>query len=285
MIADAWRLSVGTLTALPVGPPAAVDRRRAGTAMLLAPLAVVPLAAPLGVVLWGAHLLDLPPLVGALLAVGAVVLGDRAFHLDGLSDVADGLAASYDRERSLAVMKSGTSGPAGVVATVLVLGLQVAGLAGSVADWHRAILAGAVLCASRVALSWCCLRGVPTARPDGLGASFAGSVGRTAAMATWLASTIVLAALTAWVGIGWWRGPLALVVATVLVGLLVRRAVARFGGAGAWRFRPPRPSHLSSLSRSDGEGDRPSSGWWRGKKTPPSALRAATSPFLRNRED
>ena len=44
MLLDAWRLALGTLTAIPVAPPALVDRRRAGMAMVLAPLAVLPLA-------------------------------------------------------------------------------------------------------------------------------------------------------------------------------------------------------------------------------------------------
>ena len=110
--------------------------------MVLAPLAALPLGlAVAGVVLAG-HWLGLPPLVTALLAIGAAILGNRAFHLDGLSDTVDGLAASYDRARSLEVMKSGTSGPAGVVAVVLVLGLQVAGLASLVSSsWSGGVLA------------------------------------------------------------------------------------------------------------------------------------------------
>ena len=35
---DAWRLAIGTFTALPVDPPALVDRSVLGRAMLLAPL-------------------------------------------------------------------------------------------------------------------------------------------------------------------------------------------------------------------------------------------------------
>ena len=42
--ASSWRLAVGTLTVFPVPPPASVDRSVAGRAMLLAPIAVLPLA-------------------------------------------------------------------------------------------------------------------------------------------------------------------------------------------------------------------------------------------------
>jgi len=148
---DGWRLSVGTLTALPVRGPATVDRATARSAMLLAPIAVLPLAVVVGVLLWVGGQAGLPVLAVAVLAVGALALGSRALHWDGLSDVADGLTASYDAERSLAVMKSGTAGPAGVVAVVVVAGLQVV-----VVVQHHALLvvgeaaaAGALLAAAQ----------------------------------------------------------------------------------------------------------------------------------------
>ena len=65
--------------------------------MVLAPLAALPLGLAVAAVVLAGHWLGLPPLVTALLAIGAAVLGNRAFHLDGLSDTVDGLAASYDR--------------------------------------------------------------------------------------------------------------------------------------------------------------------------------------------
>ena len=107
---NAWRLAVGTLTALPVTPPRRVDRDTAGLAMVLAPLAVVPLGVAVGVVLWAADALDLAPLAAGFGAVGVLALGSRAFHLDGLADTADGLTASYDRVRALEVMRSGAAG-------------------------------------------------------------------------------------------------------------------------------------------------------------------------------
>ena len=97
--------------------------------MVLAPLAALPLGLAVGLVVWSGGLLGLPTLAIGLLAVGVLAMGSRAFHVDGLADTADGLTASYDRERSLAVMKSGAAGPAGVAAVVVVLGLQATALA------------------------------------------------------------------------------------------------------------------------------------------------------------
>ena len=88
--------------------------------MLLAPLAVLPLAGIVALVVWTGSRADVSPLATAVVAVTTLALGSRAFHLDGLADTADGLTASYDRERSLAVMRTGAAGPAGVVAVVLV---------------------------------------------------------------------------------------------------------------------------------------------------------------------
>ena len=233
MLLDSWRLSVGTLTSVPVRPPVEVDRRRAGTAMLLAPLAVLPLGvAAAAAVLVGTRL-GLPAYVVALLAVTAVVLGNRALHVDGLADTVDGLAASFDRERSLEVMRTGTSGPAGVAAVVLVLGLQTAGLAGLLAQdatVATAALAGAAVCASRVALLVCCSRGVPTARPGGLGAVVAGTVGRSWLVGGSVVAAAVLALLGVAAGLPWWRGALAVALALVAVVVLVARAVRRLGG-------------------------------------------------------
>lgn len=233
MLLDAWRLALGTLTAIPVAPPALVDRRRAGMAMVLAPLAVLPLAVAVTLVAVAGHGLDLPIPVVALLALGATILGNRAFHLDGLSDTVDGMAASYDRERSLAVMRSGTSGPAGVVAVVLVLGLQATGLVAVLASPHpvrAAVLAGCALCVSRAALATCCARGVPSARPGGLGDTYTGTVARPVVVLMWLTCAAVLSLAGAWSGLAWWRGALASAMALAVVAVVVARAVRRLGG-------------------------------------------------------
>lgn len=218
-VRDGWWLALGTLTALPVTAPRVVDGGTARWCVVLSPLAVL----PLGVLAGLACLLPLSPLPVAVVAVLLVVLASRALHVDGLADTADGLAASYSRERSLAVMRTGDVGPAGVAAVVLVLLAQVAGLATQVDD---PVLVGVVVATSRWALLLTCLRGVPAARQDGLGVAFAGAVPH------WLAALGVLAwaALVAVASGEWWRGAVAVLVAVSLVGLLVRRTLRRIGG-------------------------------------------------------
>jgi adenosylcobinamide-GDP ribazoletransferase len=229
-LVDAWRLSLGTLTAIPVRPPGRIDRDTAGLAMVLAPVTVLPLGILVAVILWGGRELGLAPLAVGLSAVGALALGNRAFHLDGLADTADGLTASYDRERSLEVMKSGAVGPAGAAALIVTLVIQADAFALLSFTNRGMVAAGLLVCASRVPLTITCMRGVPAARPEGLGASHAGSVPRLVAVASWLAVGAASAATIVWAHDTWWHVVIGFAVAAVAVGLLVRRAVRRLGG-------------------------------------------------------
>jgi adenosylcobinamide-GDP ribazoletransferase len=229
-VIDSWRLAVGTLTALRGRPPAGVDGAVAGRAMLLAPLAVAPLGVLVGLICWGGRELDLAPLAVAFVAVGALALGSRALHLDGLSDVADGLTASYDRERSLAVMKGGTAGPAGAAALVLVLGIQAGSLSEVLSAPRGPVVAGLLVCASRAILTVACSRGVPAARVDGLAVAYAGTVRRTFAAASWVVVTLVSAGVLDWAGWPWWRGLVVAAVGLLVGAALIQRCVRRFGG-------------------------------------------------------
>lgn len=226
---DAWRLAVGTLTALPTAPPRSVGPAEARWAMLLAPAAVLPLGLVVGVVV----ALPLAPLVVGVLAVGLLVLGTRALHVDGLSDTADGLSASYDRERSLEVMRSGTSGPAGGAAVLLVLLLQVAALgslAASTDGWRAGLVAGVLVCVSRLSLWLTCRDGVPAARVGGLGGSYVGVVPRPVAVGGWSVALVAVSLVCLAVGLPWWRGLLSVALAAAAVLWLVRRTVRRLGG-------------------------------------------------------
>jgi adenosylcobinamide-GDP ribazoletransferase len=228
-VGDAWLLATGTLTAVRVPPPGLVDRSVAGLAMVLAPLAVLPLAGAAAVVVLVGDTIDLPPLATAYVVVLALALGTRALHWDGLADTADGLTASYSPARSLEVMRTGPVGPAGVVAVVLVVGLQAAGLAAVVRHDHAWWVVALLVCASRSCLAIACVRGVSAARPDGLGAGVIGSVPVVGAVA----SLVVAALLVALAGIGW-GAVLPLLVGLVLMAgvvvALLLRCVRRLGG-------------------------------------------------------
>jgi adenosylcobinamide-GDP ribazoletransferase len=227
---DPIRLAVGTLTVLPVGAISRIDSRVAGTAMLLAPLAVLPLALVASAVGGLARLAGVPPLVCGLLVVAALALGTRALHLDGLADTVDGLGSGWDRDRALTVMRRGDVGPMGVTALILMLGVQGVAM-GQLAGTGRGLAAlAALICCSRASLSLVCRAGVPAARADGLGAGVAGSVPGWAAAATWVVVTAALALLATFRGQPWWSGVAAAAAVVVVVTILVRRCVRRFGG-------------------------------------------------------
>ncbi|MBM7519874.1 adenosylcobinamide-GDP ribazoletransferase [Nocardioides nitrophenolicus] len=227
VVGRSLRLSIGMLTALRVPAVLRVSPGVATGALLLAPVAVLPLGAAVGAVVWAGGRLDLPALAVAFAALAALAVGSRALHLDGLSDVADGLTSSYDRERSLAVMKSGTAGPAGVAALVLVLGTQAAALTAFVSfggEVRSAVVAGAAVCASRAALWLTACTLAPPARPDGLGVTFTRRVPVPVAVVGWAG----LAALSLLVDPV--RGPVSVAAAFVAVAALTWHAVRRFGG-------------------------------------------------------
>ncbi|MGV8908160.1 MAG: adenosylcobinamide-GDP ribazoletransferase [Propionicimonas sp.] len=230
MTTDGFRLAVGLLTIIRVRPPSEIGRPQARTAMLVAPLAVLPVALIVGLVGWGAVALGLPGLAAGLLGVAVLTFGTRAMHLDGLADTTDGLGAGLDAERALGIMRTGDIGPMGTVALILALGLQAVA-AGAILErpfgWVQLVV---LICLSRGALVFGCITRVPAARPDGLGALVAGSVSLPAAVMIWL--VWIAAALGAGylVGQPLWV-PLAGVAAVVLVcAWLLTRCIRRLGG-------------------------------------------------------
>jgi adenosylcobinamide-GDP ribazoletransferase len=227
---DALRLSVGTLTIVPSGPIPEIDRRTAARAMIIAPLAVLPLAVAAALLGWIAQALGLPPLAVGLLVVGALALGNRALHLDGLADTVDGFGSGWTAERSLMVMRRGDVGPMGVVALIVVLGLQAVSIGAVINDVTGALLVAVAVCCSRAALCLTCVRGVPAARGEGLGVAVADSVPRTAAAASWLVVLLIMTAASALAGHQPADGAVAAAAAALAVGLLVYRSIRRLGG-------------------------------------------------------
>ncbi len=223
------RLAVGLLTVFPVRPTLNVDRATAARAMLLAPVAVLPLAL-LAAALGGAgRLLGLPLYANGLVFVAVLALGTRALHLDGLADTVDGLGSGVDRERALTVMRTGDVGPMGVVALILVLGAQVLAVSSLLTTPATAIVAALVVCASRACLGIVCADGVPSARPDGLGHLVAGSVNRISGLTSWL-GWVVLAALAGSLAYGGWSLLVGGLVASAVLAVLLWRVTRRLGG-------------------------------------------------------
>jgi adenosylcobinamide-GDP ribazoletransferase len=229
ILRDAWLLATGTLTAVRVPSPSRVDRSVAGLAMVLAPLAALPLGAAAALVVLLAALVDLPPLATAYVVVLALALGTRAFHWDGLADTADGLTASYSPERSLEVMRTGPVGPAGVVAVVLLAGLQGASLATVLRHDHAWWAVGLLVCASRACLPLACVRGVPAARGDGLGATVIGSVPVVGALGSLLVAAVAVAVAAHGLGSAW-TAVVGVVLMVTAVLVLLLRCVRRLGG-------------------------------------------------------
>lgn len=227
------RLAVGLLTVIPVGDVGDVDRRIAGRAMLWAPAVGLMLGGIGAVIVWAVRALvptTLGPFLASVLAIGALAYLTRALHLDGLADTADALGSGRRGDAALEIARRGDVGPFGVVALVLVLLVQVAALAvASDAGWGALSLVVAVV-TGRLAAVVACTRGIPAARPEGLGALVAGTVPRAVALAWVVIALGVAAAAGAWLtGVAW--APVLAVVAGLALGLsIVVRSVGRLGG-------------------------------------------------------
>jgi adenosylcobinamide-GDP ribazoletransferase len=225
-VSPALRLAVSWLTVLPVGTPVDVDRDTARRALYWAPV----IGAGLGLlavgVLTALHTFGVPALLNGLIAVATLAGCTRAMHLDGLADTADGLGCYGRAQRALDVMRDGSCGPFGVIALVLTLATQAAAL-GALAEAGRLIPVVLAVIAGRAAFSWCARRGVPAARPAGLGALVADSQPVAVPVAWW---GILLAGGLLAVPGRRWQGTLAVALAALAVVALAAHTRRRFGG-------------------------------------------------------
>ncbi|GAA1744716.1 adenosylcobinamide-GDP ribazoletransferase [Luedemannella helvata] len=223
-----FRLAVTTLTVLPLRP-GRIDRPAAGAAMALAPGVGLALGAVAGAV--GAALVEVGAngLLAGVLVVAFTALATRGLHLDGLADTVDGLGSHRPAAQALEIMKRPDVGAFGAAALVLTLLAQAASAAAVVSAGWLAAVAGvaAALGAGRLAIATACRRGVPPARPDGLGALAASTVGWPALSA----GALAVAAVAVWAVPGRpWAGPLAVMAGLVVSVLLTAHCVRRFGG-------------------------------------------------------
>jgi adenosylcobinamide-GDP ribazoletransferase len=215
------RLALTMLTVVPIRASRA-DRPVAAVAMSVAPVVGAVLGLVLGGVLWVLREAHAPGLVaaGVTLALGALLT--RGMHLDGLADTVDALGSYRRGDEALAIMKKADIGPFGVAAIAVTMLIQAGAL--TVVPLGAVVVAWA---AGRLAIPLACRRGVPAARPEGLGALVAGTVPVPVAV---LAAVLVTGAAAAATPGRPWQGPLAVAAALTAVLLLVRHCVRRFGG-------------------------------------------------------
>jgi adenosylcobinamide-GDP ribazoletransferase len=166
------------------------------------------------------HLVPGPVAAAVGVLVGVLVTG--AFHEDGLADTADAIAGGPTRERRFEILKDPRHGTYGVAALCGSLVLRVVTVAtlGPAAAFAGLVAAHTLGRGAAVVT----MAAVPVARPDGLGADYARSVGTGRAVAAGVLAVGIVALAT-----GWWAGPLALAAAIAAVGvaILARRS---FGG-------------------------------------------------------
>jgi adenosylcobinamide-GDP ribazoletransferase len=217
--------AVTFLTRVPVGRrgsvvPGDADRALAGAVPWFGVVGAL-VGAAAAAVYAGAHWL-LPAAPAAACAVAAAVLLTGAFHEDGLADSADALWGGYERERRLEILRDSRHGTFGVAALALALVLRVTSLA-SLPPWTAAgalIAAGALGRGAAVVL----MATAPTARSDGLGASYVRALRRRHVVAA-LAASLGLGVA----GLGGWV--VAAVPAALAGALAVRRlAMVKLGG-------------------------------------------------------
>ena len=218
---DGVRLAVTTLTVLPLRA-GRVDRSAAAVAMAVAPAVGALLGLTLAGLLLGLRAAGAPDLVAGGVTVAAGALLTRGLHLDGLADTVDALGSYRSGAAALEIMRKPDIGPFGVVALATTALIQAGAL--TVAGPWAVVTAWAT---GRLAVTVACRRGVPSARPDGLGAMVASTVPLPAVLAG--------AALAAGLGAAAvpgrpWQGPIAVAVALFAVLLLLRHTVRRFGG-------------------------------------------------------
>ena len=193
---DSLRLAVGTFTRVPVPAPRRINVQVAGRAMLMGPVIALLMSLVVGIAVQ--VLVNVSPIGGplaAVLAVAAVAWLTRGLHLDGLADTADALGSGRHADEALAIARRSDIGPFGVLALVLLLLAEVLAL-GTLFDTGAGAGSFVVaVVAGRVGIVMACRRGVPAARPDGLGATVAGSVAPWAA-AVWALGWLALSAVS-----------------------------------------------------------------------------------------
>ncbi len=167
----------------------------------------------------------LPPSVASLLALAAMALLTGGLHEDGLADSCDGLGAGKTPDEILEIMRDSRIGVYGVLGLIFSVGLRWAGLSAiTAADWGGAALTLVAAASLSRGLLPACMRQMPPARDDGLGAGAGRPEFDRAALA------VLIAAAAAILCLGFGLGILVIGISAGLVFLFAYWAYRRVGG-------------------------------------------------------
>lgn len=213
------------LTRFPFPDPGPIEPAELGQAVPWYPMIGLVLGLVMGcaALLLGPTVLNGTPGVAAALILALWVGSTGGLHLDGLADTADAWVGGLgSRERTLAIMKDPTSGPAAVSVLVLVLIAKFAALEALIgAGGAWSLLWVPVIARAQLPLL---LLTTPYARPQGMGADPA----RTAPPgASRLAIVLTAGAVVIVLG---WVGILLVTAAAALFWLIRRALIERLGG-------------------------------------------------------
>ena len=217
------------LTRIPVRLKDTPSERQIAFSQLYYPLVGLLIGVVLILLAW--VLQDVPTVLRAAIVLTGWVLISGGLHLDGLADSADAWAGGLDdRDKTLAIMKDPSCGPAGVVSIVLLLLLKFAALHALLEASASASLLSLPLLV--IVIAPMLARSIPSllflttpyVRQNGLGSTLVAGLPRRSlifVIATVIASVLLLAG-----SVGLW-----LVLAVVVVFILARRLmIQRIGG-------------------------------------------------------
>ena len=213
--------AVQFLTRVPVRRDAAADTARS---VVWFPVVGGLVGAAIGAIAAGLEHV-VPAAVAAAVAVLAGVLITGAFHEDGLADTADAIAGGWTRQRRFEILEDPRHGSYGVAALCGSIVLRVVAVASlGPATAFAGLVAAHALGRGAAVVT---MGAVPVARPDGLGADYARSMGPGRAVGAGAVAVAIGALAT-----GWWVAPLASVAAfgAVAVAVIAWRALGGITG-------------------------------------------------------
>jgi len=218
-------LSFSMFSIAPVPSAGPVDRSVTGAALRWLPFVGALLGAVAGcgaLVFWRGHGHG-SAFVGAVVIVMLMAVGTRGLHLDGLSDLADGLGSRKPAADALAIMRQSDIGPFGVATLLFVVLVDVAAWS-TVLDgagrWAVVVQAAAVGAVSRLAVVFAAGPEFPAAGGSSFGVLVTGT-------ASWLVRIGCAAAVFAAGGLLEWA---AGVSGVALGGSLGAAVIALIGG-------------------------------------------------------